>query len=1046
MQWKLIRMLRGRSLLICLWLIADPSLAFIRCGPGEELKGGTCSYCSPGRFNPIGGGKKCAECEPGRYAGDAKSTTCLACPMGRYNPTVGRPYCNSCPIGAECSVANGTDPDTGIVTFHARNGYFFLGSPDTTLQRFLDQIEQPDWTAYDRRGFEDLGPFKCFADQCGPKNTCAPGSEGILCGSCSPGFYHEEPEEKCTECRPGAWTITKCILVMLTIWLAAWIVDRKQVLAAGQPQDLASVILKIMYTFLIVFSVVASNIRLRDDLRLRCEQHAAHYLWAGSLRLVIYIGETLENPSKTVFSLKCLYEALGGSGNLIGFTAAVGWLALPVMLMLNFSLMLTFQVVLQLRTGTMSMRSLLAKPCELLRPAYAVSVVITYLLHPMITSIFLSLFGCVSHDEEVQLGYGTQRLRLDTSVDCNSDHYRSVQTIATLGLVVWAFGIPVFFLTVLCVQESYGKDSLASQKVWRSYGFLMDGYEADFYFYDTVFMFRRVLFLFCAQFYWFSQDLRTVGVLVISTFFLGLQLHHNPFDNRAYFGLDKLEYLASFTLSLFLWGRIMDFMFEKTKNDLMAASHYTAYVPAIIYFFYFFAFASYLAVRFKIWPRDRPSPVLPTWLASRLDGRAHLTLIPPTADECTESASAEDWMLSSKTLNDLTDGHGDVEDRVLPDREHQALKMLFGEVVGVVLKRHELCMREAPDVISLPSFMLQVERLMAACMGRAYKERLQTERDERSQQKVSDAFTARVSEHLHSMEVEVQEHDMFQKSWQAKKEGDTAMTPSVRSLVHEKSQQITHLLKQPLCVEEMHLALLQLSPQLLDSTLNREDNVLGSIGLQQKSILDAHSNVTWLYEAETHKERLASFRKGTDEELQPLQLEYNDIGDTVTTMGLYRNLHAGKAAVHLEEMLHEEAASEQERQQSGHKAKLRKTADVVMTVEDVPFLKETAVATMEDVPQPPAARCRKLEAVKKELLNAEDLLRQARRHRLQAEASLQMSAQEQRRAQGMLTTALKERRRAEQEQKLAVEAWARTRSELSPGAGHRMDKDRPGES
>jgi len=793
---------------------------------------------------------ECKECEPGRYAEQAGGAACLNCPVGRYNPLPGRPFCSTCPAGAICESEN----ETGARGFVSAPGFYFLGDNESVKSEFLKQVSDASWNSYSRSGFHSFGPFRCPADgACKGGNECAEGMYGALCGSCIDDWVHKDPANLCVQCPAMHRTIGWFVLFIFALWCAALWIDRKHASRMGKPKQVRAVVIKVMYRFLVQMSVVNSNIRLQDTLTSAQDSNSMNYPWALPMLGALNFGKALENPSSDMFSLGCI-------SNSDGFEILIAWFYAPIVMLFHFIFLTLVMLVVWARRRTRvapapperipglarkSSREMLwnLPIIDMLWNNYrGIGIVLVYFLHPMITTQFLSAFDCIGYDDEHGLDYDEPRLRLNLETPCYGEEHISTQILAFFGIMTWSIGIPLGFCAIVWWYNNHGgADSLNTPKVWRVYGFLMDGYEPNFYYYDAVFMLRRVLFLIGARLTFFSEDNRTVIMMAIDVAFLGMHLYHQPYDNRAYASLDKLETLGIFMVFFFLLGRLFEVTLDANRLSNPQMFIRLGYSPAFVSFFIVSFYGIYLGLRFIIWPPDRPCTVLPRPILDKLDGRVHFTLIPPEKDEIFMDKD-EHVNISSKSLNNLTLGYGDVEARALPERERQLLKSVLAACTDIVVQRYEQCKGEAPDVICLPSFLLQIERVYTACMCKALKTRL----TQTAKKKELDTFSKKLANaksnavkqaHLiMGLDRENSEHDNVTDS---------------RS-VHEEMV----IVRRPVSCEEIHLALMDLGPKLMDPDTNRYENYLQDFAQQNKALLDAHSNVTWLFNKEAHKQRV----------------------------------------------------------------------------------------------------------------------------------------------------------------------------------------------
>ena len=68
--------------------------------------------------------------------------------------------------------------------------------------------------------------------------------------------------------------------------------------------------------------------------------------------------------------------------------------------------------------------------------------------------------------------------------------------VAIPGILIWGLGIPMFAF-MLMTRE---KERLNSLEVREQLGFLYRGYKKQFYYWETVIMYRKILLIFIAVF------------------------------------------------------------------------------------------------------------------------------------------------------------------------------------------------------------------------------------------------------------------------------------------------------------------------------------------------------------------------------------------------------------------------------------------------------------------------------------------------------------------------------------------------------------------
>ena len=84
---------------------------------------------------------------------------------------------------------------------------------------------------------------------------------------------------------------------------------------------------------------------------------------------------------------------------------------------------------------------------------------------------------------------GTQRVYTDLSIVCYKDyHYYWAYTVALPSIIVWGIGIP-FFAYILLAREEH---KLKTLELREKFGFLYNGYKKQFYYWETLIMYRKL--------------------------------------------------------------------------------------------------------------------------------------------------------------------------------------------------------------------------------------------------------------------------------------------------------------------------------------------------------------------------------------------------------------------------------------------------------------------------------------------------------------------------------------------------------------------------
>lgn len=110
-------------------------------------------------------------------------------------------------------------------------------------------------------------------------------------------------------------------------------------------------------------------------------------------------------------------------------------------------------------------------------------VILLFLIHPNLVQMMFKLFKCVDVDSE-------SRLYADFQIQCyRGPHTFWAFSVAVPSLIVWGLGIPFFALLLL----SRERNRLDKVEVKQKFGFLFRGYKKDYYFWEIVIMYRKIL-------------------------------------------------------------------------------------------------------------------------------------------------------------------------------------------------------------------------------------------------------------------------------------------------------------------------------------------------------------------------------------------------------------------------------------------------------------------------------------------------------------------------------------------------------------------------
>ena len=171
----------------------------------------------------------------------------------------------------------------------------------------------------------------------------------------------------------------------------------------------------------------------------------------------------------------------------------------------------------------------------------ATVIILLFLVHPTIVQYMFSNFNCLDIDED-------QRIYDDLEVVCwNAEHINYSLMIAVPSIVIWGFGIP-FFAWVILARNKEDLDAIDTRE---KYGFLYNGYKKQYYFWETVNMYRKISIIFVSVFLKLAGVItQALVIFLVLIFFLILNIKLLPF---AFNSLNDMEMMSLITSMLTIY-------------------------------------------------------------------------------------------------------------------------------------------------------------------------------------------------------------------------------------------------------------------------------------------------------------------------------------------------------------------------------------------------------------------------------------------------------------------------------------------------------------
>eukprot|EP00930_Biecheleria_cincta_P047350 TRINITY_DN32803_c0_g1_i1.p1 TRINITY_DN32803_c0_g1~~TRINITY_DN32803_c0_g1_i1.p1 ORF type:complete len:1593 (+),score=256.10 TRINITY_DN32803_c0_g1_i1:138-4916(+) len=521
---------------LSIWNESMQSLVCDACPPGKYLDVDDCGNCPPGKFTQLPGQISCSSCPRGTHAYNAGSTDCSICPAGKFASDYGgskicRPCtalfqesdphairhwsgpgaetCDACPEGGMCLV----DRDGVYTNYTNAEGYYLFeedfGRQDK--QFGLYQCTHGSGKACAAGG-------SCYRDETGEEAM-----QGPMCGSCRHGFAkkHGDPNALCRRC-PSLQRSTMACVWQCSFFCAGIVIFLviNAITDYRSPTEPFWIVMRQFINYLHMAAVVLSA----------NGEHGLYFVDVSGT-YTMFAGVSTANYSPESFD--CLVDYLLPDMPLYKVLVLQGLLTLPAIAVASFPVFLLAKLVTKALTRNRWRPSA--------RTWSTWMLLCVYLYLPRAHDLLMTTFRCQTYD--------IHRLLLQTEFDCNGPEIQTWQAISIVGVVLMSVGTPLSIYLLL--RKLQRQDKLYEEKAMRTYGFLYVGFEPPFYYFECIFMIRKLVFstvTYLPGMTTHTEDLRGLiqNTLFIMVGILSMQVHlsYLPFDNRANIQLDILEWAS----------------------------------------------------------------------------------------------------------------------------------------------------------------------------------------------------------------------------------------------------------------------------------------------------------------------------------------------------------------------------------------------------------------------------------------------------------------------------------------------------------------------
>lgn len=546
----------------------DVSIFCARCAAGyfTDSTGLTvCEACGAGKYQDLEGQSHCELCQPGTYMPSVGATACLTCQENTYAEANQSQSCGPCPQGGLC-----WPNEHGLYTsFTNGDGYFLLEvGGEKTLVECLHG-----------KGQACVQNATCFSDP----ETGEPSMEGLFCGECRKGFGRQGSTLLCYECPAfGQALVLSFTTTLQIIAVAIVMVVLTLVTDPLKPSGMNGIILKQVLSYMGMSKVVFQSTQLPVSVVVDALLVLSNGAGAPTSFSVLHAGDCVLREAFPNMSIPTIH-------------ALIGLLWIPFWVFGMAAIFFVYYI---------AWRRLGWEPASRETLVSAI-LVFVFIIHPHASSFVLTAFHCDDFD--------VPRLVADVSIECFSDAHRLPLGLGLTGLLLIVFGVPGLLFIVL---RHYAKqEMLRKLEVLRMVGFLYRGFEPDKWYFECVFMLRKVIYQTVIYIPGLeSQNLRDQQILqccslqLLAIFFLAVHLATAAYDNRNYFILDRIEtaslwaiYMTVF-IQTWLWLSDSGYAFVDDGSESRARQRNVRNVVAVVVLLLFHGRFWYLVLEGVLYP------------------------------------------------------------------------------------------------------------------------------------------------------------------------------------------------------------------------------------------------------------------------------------------------------------------------------------------------------------------------------------------------------------------------------------------------------------
>jgi hypothetical protein len=487
-------------------------------------------------------------------------------PTKSYKAQDGIIYLSSALIELNMRVCRMGESVTGRDCVVCKNGEYSLDPNEGCKLCDENAVCYGNYTMVPKKGYwrssiytdlfiECLNPDACIGSEAPPKplsltGDCATGYTGNLCHSCEIG-YSRTAKNMCSECPSRAANIMKIIGLMIIAIIICTLMVYTTMRSAMKPKSLKSIYMKILINH---FQLVSISASFNLD-------------WPRLVLNVLQGQENIGVVTDQILSIDCLLSGYTNDNHTeyVYYTKLIIAVFLPIVIIIACTII--WGIVSCYKYSTKYLKQELV----------ASIIILLFLVHSSIVQSMFSTFNCMELDP------GEYWLLDNLDIRCwDSQHIFFAIALSLPGIVVWVIGVP----TVSLIMLYRNRKKLSRIEIRLKFAFLFNGYKQQYYYWEFVILYRKIILITCAVFLGNSSiPIQALTVMILLIVSLHLQYTRAPY---IYDKLNVLELRSIMVVSTTIYSGL--YYLTNDLNYEIEVMLFVLILGSNLYFIYYWIF------------------------------------------------------------------------------------------------------------------------------------------------------------------------------------------------------------------------------------------------------------------------------------------------------------------------------------------------------------------------------------------------------------------------------------------------------------------------